>query len=392
MRKRLPVVQPSPLPPLYAAWMDQLLGGPIPRETEATCDDCAMCATEGPGAEVAQVFFDPRTKCCTYVPALANFLVGRLLADDDPAAADGRATVEARLRAGVAVTPLGLGQPPTFTLLYQNTAASSFGRSPSLRCPHYLHEQGGRCGVWKHRASVCATWFCKHVRGATGIRFWQSVQQLLAGVEGALARWCVLELDVGPEALRRLFPPHRAPGPADTSEPCALDDLVDRDLSRAVWGRWHGREVEFYRECARLTGGLAWEDVVAISGPDTRIHARLALTAYAALTSEETPARLEVGGITIVRMGRAICRVSAYSVSDPLDLPKALMDVLPYFDGRTTDQALQAIEDHEGLRIDRTLVRRLVDFEILVPVTRGWPRGEASVGSKRDHPQAPAAP
>jgi hypothetical protein len=43
------------------------------------------------------------------------------------------------------------------------------------------------------------------------------------------------------------------------------------------------------------------------------------------------------------------------------------MDTLTYFDGRTTDQALRAIEAGEGLRIDRALIRRLVDFRILVP-------------------------
>jgi len=68
-----------------------------------------------------------------------------------------------------------------------------------------------------------------------------------------------------------------------------------------------------------------------------------------------------------VRRGRATCRVSTYSGSDPLDLPTELMDTLTYFDGRTTDQALRAIEAGEGLRIDRALIRRLVDFRILVP-------------------------
>lgn len=31
------------LPPLYAAWMEQVLPGPIPVETQATCQQCAMC-------------------------------------------------------------------------------------------------------------------------------------------------------------------------------------------------------------------------------------------------------------------------------------------------------------------------------------------------------------
>lgn len=32
----------EPLPALYAGWLEDLLGAPIPRESRATCDDCAM--------------------------------------------------------------------------------------------------------------------------------------------------------------------------------------------------------------------------------------------------------------------------------------------------------------------------------------------------------------
>jgi len=366
MRHRLPVAQPSLLPSLYAGWMGQLLAGQIPRETEATCEDCAMCA--GPGqVEASEVFFDPRTKCCTYVPRLANFLVGRVLADDDPAAAAGRVTVATRIRSGVGVTPLGLDQPPTFQILYENTAPNSFGRSPSLRCPHYLEDEGGRCGVWKHRASVCATWFCKHVRGATGLRFWQSLHQLLSGVERALSRWCVLQLDIGADALRRLFPVPTTPGQLGAAQRRTLDDLVNREAGRALWGRWYDREADFYRECGRLVGGLAWDDVVAIAGPEVQVFARMTMEAYDRLTSTDIPGRLKVGELNIVRMGPGSCRVATYSGSDPLDLPPELMETLTYFEGRTTDQALRAIEAGAGLRIDQALIRRLVDFRILVP-------------------------
>src|SRR5262249_54047658 len=160
-----PVIPSSPLPPLYATWIDQLLGARIPAETDATCDDCAMCAPAGTASQsTAEMFYNPDTKCCTYVPTLPNYLVGRILRDDDPAFAAGRKTVETRLENGVAVTPLGLGMFPVFGLLYRQTAEQTFGRSKSLLCPHFMAEAGGRCGVWKHRAAVCATWYCKFVR------------------------------------------------------------------------------------------------------------------------------------------------------------------------------------------------------------------------------------
>src|SRR2546423_8454859 len=117
MKRQLPVLTTSRLPPLYAAWMEQWLAGPIRHETNATCDDCAMLSG---GAETnsAEMFFNPETKCCTYVPMLPNYLVGRILADDAPAFAEGRATVEARVHDVVGVTPLGLDAPPGFTVFY----------------------------------------------------------------------------------------------------------------------------------------------------------------------------------------------------------------------------------------------------------------------------------
>ena len=72
----------EPLPPLYANWMAELLGGIIPRESRASCDNCAMCAVGGAGQQSAPrpYFFDPLVKCCSYVPDLPNFLVGGIFA------------------------------------------------------------------------------------------------------------------------------------------------------------------------------------------------------------------------------------------------------------------------------------------------------------------------
>ncbi len=65
--------------------------------------------------------------------------------------------------------------------------------------------------------------------------------------------------------------------------------------------------------------------------------------------------------------GPQAVQVFAYSASDPLDLDPDIIQVLPYFDGRPVDQALAAIEEERGLRVQKDLVRTLSDFEILVP-------------------------
>lgn len=176
-------------------------------------------------------------------------------------------------------------------VLYEQTASSTFGRSLSLRCPHYISENGGSCDIWRHRSSVCATWFCKHDRGATGERFWMALHQLLTKVEHTLAQWCVVELDVGDAALARLFPAatlasHIRP-PAYT-----LDDVVSADAARELWGRWKDREEEFFEACAAGVERLAWFEVVAIGGIELRALERIVLAAFADLVSETLPARL----------------------------------------------------------------------------------------------------
>src|SRR5947208_9693702 len=127
---RRPSDQPDALPPLYARWASQFLSGAIPAETEATCSDCAMlCGTPVKAQPAAAApFFDPSTKCCTYLPVLPNFLVGRMLTDDSPEFTRGRVTLEARLAEGIAVTPLGIGRGAEYELLYATSGKSFFGR------------------------------------------------------------------------------------------------------------------------------------------------------------------------------------------------------------------------------------------------------------------------
>src|SRR6266446_6004170 len=208
-----------------------------------------------------------------------------------------------RLEAGVAVTPLGIGQPPAFALIYERAGASAFGQSQTLICPHFVDEGGGRCGIWEHRGEVC--------------------------------------------------------------------------------GEWLGREAEFYQECSRLVAGLRWQDVLAVGGSEVQLFARLACDAYRKLTSDEIPDRLKVGTFQIVRMDQDSRRVVSYSGMDPLDLPKVLVDVLPYFDGRPTNQAIKDVAASESVNLHPDLVRKLSDFEVLVPCDGSTP--EAKQHRVEDH-------
>ena len=357
----------SALPPLYERWVGQLLGSPIPPEVEATCQDCAMIAGSERAGRADQTYFDSTTRCCTYLPALPNFLVGPILADADPHMAAGRRSVEARLDRGVAVTPVGLETPATYTLLYVN-GADGFGASHALRCPHHLDDGG--CGIWTHRMSVCATWFCKYSRGAVGLRFWKALRVLLAGVEKDLARWCLLKLRLDTQALARLFPPPDSTASPRMLDRFQLDARVDPEQRAAIWGEWAGREREFFEECGRHVEKLGWQEVLAICGPEVQISVQLARDSFAALLSREFPSRLRTGVFHVHRATPEAALVVSYNGYDPLRLPGSLMEALPYFDGRPVADALRAIDGEKHLRLDPELILRLVDYSVLVPVTK----------------------
>jgi hypothetical protein len=310
-----------------------------------------------PGSAPDAVYFHPATKCCAYQPDLPNFLAGRILSDSDPSMAAGRASLEQRIARRVAVTPSGAGSGGAFKLLYGNTPGV-FGRAPALRCP-YLGPEGG-CGVWRHRPGVCATWYCKHVRGQTGFRFWKLADKLLREVEGDLALWCQAELHAGLAELADLAPRRDQP---DVSE---LDGEIDAPRYSKLWGQWAGRETAFYQACAELVEPLSWERVESICGPRVRVLAGLVRDAYGNLTSDAIPERLKLGAIRLVAGAEGKLRIAAYSEFDPLLIPHKLAAVLGYFDGRPTEDALTAILSEQGLSLQPALVRRLLDFGVLV--------------------------
>lgn len=351
------------LPPLQAAWLADLLGGDVPDETRATCSSCVMCEGVAPGGTA----FNPATKCCTYVPDLPNFLVGGVLAsrERDDAAVAGRESVRRRIAAGVGVSPLGLARSERDLLLYRHGAGQGFGHSLALRCPHYV-EEGGRCGVWRHRNGVCSTWFCKYVRGEAGRAFWERAQQCLSQIEHELSTWCVLELDLGADALAAIVrvPPLASAQGAQLSA-SDLDGRRDPAADRA-WGRWSGRREELYVACAELVGGLSTDDVVAVCGPETRALVEVLRQAWRRTQSTELPRAARLGSLQIAALGETTCRVTAYSGHDPVEMPRALFDALAHFDGRPLDEARAAIVRAGGPELTDGLVRKLVDFGVLV--------------------------
>lgn len=362
------------LPPLYARWLADLMPEPVPDEARATCADCAMLPSEDASSPADTVHFNPAAKCCTFLPELPNFLIGRIIADDDPDSAAGRETVLERIRSRTGVSPLGLRRPMSFVLRYQHRG-EVFGRDGALTCPHYLAD--GRCGIWKNRDSTCSTWFCKLNRGVVSALFWRGVGRLLLRIETDLAFWCASELGMDTDDVRaqfedgshsigraeRQFSTHLMGGQLDG--PRKLRGVLGsrtRQAQRDLWGDWAGREAEFYEACAKLVDPLTFDELKARIGLDDLC--RELLEARADLDSTALPDRLTRGSVELIQIGDGRVRLDSYSAYDPQFVTDEIAGVIDRFDGRPTAEVIAAIEA-EGIAITDDHLRLLVDYGAL---------------------------
>lgn len=359
------------LPPLHASWLKQFLQSGLPNESRADCANCVMCqrSASTPNApQVSQIqkkeliYFNPQTKCCTYVPYLANFLIGRILQEPDATKVPGRNLLQERLAKKIALTPLGLGRGAEFFEAYpQAVDAGEFGQDLGLRCPYYLHEQGGLCGVWQHRNAVCATWFCKHERGEPGMLFWRSVQELFSLAEKQLAFWCMQKVNPSTEALTHLNFPQEQESVS----------LYERELSEAdyrlIWGDWWGREASYFVECAKIAENVSWPELLVIGGREVVAKAAEVRQAWRRLNSTGLPEFLEQGKYKLVSRDTTVW-LQTYRKYDLLELPPAVFDSLPIFAPETpTTEVLAKLKNEQGLSISAELLQQLLDHAVLVP-------------------------
>ncbi len=337
----------SGFPPLTERWLRELLGREIPAERRATCGDCAMRRPD----ELGGPRFDERTKCCTFFPELASYHVGGLLLDDDPTMARGRERVAERVRAGVNSSPFGVGRPAIFLEIY--TPEVSFGQTQALRCPYYIDEDGGLCGVWRHREATCATWFCKHERGRFGHELWMALRRLLVVVEHRLAFTVAEELGIEHDALEAL-----------ARLPFGIVRAEDEGFYGAMWGRWAGRELEFFVEVAKRVAPLSWGDVRSRLGDALDAGVQAVGAALAAFDETRVPELARVAQLAPIAIRGDRVRLRSYSEYDPLDLPVEVAKKIRLFDERPVPAAVAEAKD-EGVEITPATVRKLFDYGIL---------------------------
>jgi hypothetical protein len=327
--------------PLYTSWLTDFLPGPLPEEKRSTCGDCVMCA---PGSHIA---FDVKVKCCSYIPTIPNFLAGKILKQ--------KIEVFEAYLSRADIRPQGVYPHNDFVVNY-NSNSPLFGQNSEWRCPYYLDEGGGKCGIWQNRNSLCATWFCKYLRGHISRKFWTELDELFSTVEKCLSNWCLRRLEAGSLEFREAFP-------GEIQELSFRLWLKQQDFSmqaspQTKWGKWLGREKDFFYECDSLVSPLSWTQVRKICGPGIHPLEEKVLNAYSSIHSGHFPDVLHITSVQLTEKNDEEFLVWMDTPYDPVNIQKSDLRLLHRMNGLKMEEVLQ--------HIPKELLMRLFDAGVIL--------------------------
>jgi Fe-S-cluster containining protein len=346
-------------PPVYRPLLDAFFDRPVVEERRATCDDCAMC-DKGQPSPVPMEYFLPDAKCCTYFPQLPNYLVGAILADPSPDVAEGKKRLRAIIASRIGVTPHHVTRPRKMALIL-NAYGPGFGRAKSLLCPFFDRENlNASCTIWRHRETVCMTYYCKYEGGQRGHEFWNSLKWYAGYAQRRLTRAAAGAVDAS--VIEPVLPPNEL-----NAED--LDDLPPKPADYAKWwGAWVGREEEFYLKChewVEKTSPAAYQTNVDRSPEGEKILADL-VSKYERATNKLVPAQL----VRNPRMQETHLAdkvvVTTYSRFDSLVLDRDLFEVVGRLRANASLEENLAKLKKEGIEIVPELVEYLYAAGVLV--------------------------
>ncbi|HVH46676.1 MAG TPA: hypothetical protein VM925_30250, partial [Labilithrix sp.] len=355
------------LPPVYGNIFNEFFDRPKVVETRATCDTCSMC-DHGQPSPVAMEFFNSDTKCCTFTPVLPNYLVGAILSDESPEMAEGKRRVREAIAKRIGVQPHCLNRPRKLTLLMQGYGAA-FGRSKTLLCPYYDGANPeGSCTIWRHRESICMTYYCKYSGGMRGYEYWTALKVYLSHVQRVLARKASAAVD------RTVVEPVFATNELTLED---MEDLPPKDSDYAAWwGKWVGREEEFYVQCHEWVRSLTPSAFAGIidEAPDGKKVFNELVAKYDVLANRILPTSL----VRNARMKEAHVGdqvvVTTYHRYDSFALDKELFEVVGMFAAdQTLEQNLERLKG-EGIELAPELIEFLFAAGVLVEPKKKGPR------------------
>lgn len=302
------------LPDAYVALFPQLAKLELPHEHRATCEDCVQVPPPGQEPDGMRPFARD-LKCCTYRPALPNFLVGRALAREDLGSDKIRARI-LRFREGVSAA--GVRPPAHFRDIYTD---STFGREPRLRCPYWT-DGDLSCTIWRDRNAVCRTWFCKMTDGPRSAMLWKTVRDALTALETRLAQHLV-----------------------ETGDP------PDVHAPPEAWFAW-------FIDCHERLEGLSEAQLGAVDLPE-REGLALALKVYGHLHEAPVPDVVFPTITAAVPSGDHL-HLHGFSRLDVVEVPRSFMALFGQLvAGVPWRQAITQVQASAGLVFDDAFIERL---------------------------------
>lgn len=339
-------------PELYASFLPSFFWRELPRESFATCTNCAMaCHDDSKKKNLTMQPFREDAKCCTYHPKLPGYLVGAILCDES--LKEGRNRIKEKIKNKTGVSPRGIYPSAKYSLLYSNSAGVGFGQSSYFICP-YFDKEKGNCTIWKYREAVCSTYFCKTVAGEKGKSFWNAVNAYLATIQEKLILYTLVELGGD-------FQPYANEQKLSVND---LDDLPPAETEyKSIWGNWAGKEEEFYIESYQLVKKLGGKEFDSIVGIDQKVL--LNRLQKEEMQMLDIPSRLiKTNDEELLNKADEETYTVKYRAIDSIfQLP---VEVLDYFDGeRETNEVIRALEEEAGIEIEKDIVLSLYHYGIL---------------------------
>lgn len=355
------------LPDLYSSFLHEPFDLHTPPTTLSTCHHCAMvCPSNQDQLQtetVAQGYFSPDVKCCSFFPRIPNYLLGALFANQDPAFDEGRERVKKIINSHIGVTPGWLGGSKKYYLLFFSAYEKSFGRSTTLRCPFFLNDSG-LCSIWKFRETDCSTFFCKHDRGAESTHFWRTFENAMAVIETILANYAGKQ--VFPEMAHEVKRLGTQPQ-LDTYE--LEDKAPPKELYDNWWGEWSGREVAFYVKCYEVIQNLTQDTFLELIEGNKQLASLI--PSFTKIQDEVFHPRIPESLVINPRLrtwdiSEEHTVFSGYRRYHPIVMISEIKELLEYFEEEAkVEEVRQKILEKDEVDIPDEIFLQLYQFRIL---------------------------
>lgn len=244
------------LPRIYENLLPREILNFVPEETKATCDNCAMSRPQHRG----KIHYRADLKCCTFHPFLPNYMVGALF--QEASSTEAHRIFRDKIARREYALPIGMVAPVRYQVEFNNRKEGDFGQREEWLCPYY-NKENQNCNVWRNRAVVCTTFFCKSSYGKVGLKFWEKMNGYLWYVELALLEEALVMLDFSPRQIMTLLDYHnRQEGTAAEKKSWVLPEAKSREL----WNGYYEDQEGFYKKCHDVVANMNKKDFQELLG------------------------------------------------------------------------------------------------------------------------------